>query len=172
MVLILAFSINSIGIAVVFQYQKYLIRTQFKDYLKSSCTSENLIKIAVPKVNNTGTAIYKTDDDEFSYDSRMYDVVKTMEIGDSISYYCINDEKEEQLLKSYSEHLHNTNNDNDLINRLLVKMLNSISFYNKNVAPTNTAEFQMIHILTFNQNMNYSAFLEILTPPPEDLHYS
>ncbi len=40
---------------------------------------------------------------EFSLDGKMYDVVKMMVQSGRTYYYCINDEKEEQLLNTYSK---------------------------------------------------------------------
>jgi hypothetical protein len=101
---------------------------------------------------------------EFEYNDSMYDVVKKEETSKYYLFYCLNDEKEEILIKNYSRQFddnkekptqHSTRTLITLIvpailrNKILIKRIDTISSIN--------------NYLSFNYQ---SIWMDKLTPPP------
>ena len=107
------------------------------------------------------------DMDELEYQGSMYDVVKKEESSKYYVLYCLNDQKEEVLLKIYNRHFNDNkekpthNNSRVLItffvpailkNNISIKRFNTISSIN--------------NYLSFNYQ---SVWLDKLTPPPKHI---
>jgi len=102
---------------------------------------------------------------EFEYQGSMYDVVKKEESYKYFLFYCINDQKEEILIKNYSRHFddnkekpaqHNIRTFVTLVapailrNKILIKRINTVYPINNN--------------LCFHYQ---SIWIDQLTPPPK-----
>lgn len=77
-----------------------------------------LIKIHKNDLNNNSASILFMEEDEFLYCGMMYDIYKTEAIGDSIYYYCISDEKENILEKSFASYVHAKTSNNTSSNAI------------------------------------------------------
>jgi hypothetical protein len=72
-----------------------------KAMLKSSLNKE-LLTVIVIKSTEEDQLNWK-EDHEFYYKKNLYDIVRSVKIGSSTVYYCINDEQEETLFSELDE---------------------------------------------------------------------
>lgn len=128
-------------------------------------------KVIIPKsIITSNKLIFRmTESDEFVYRGKMFDFVKKVETKETIIFYAINDEQEENLLSRFSDQINNNLSDLDgkvktTIN-LLVKIIYSDIFF--------TNEFSKIILPltighTFYNTLTYQSFItEKPTPPPK-----
>ena len=104
---------------------------------------------------------------EFEYKGSMYDVVKKEETSKYYLFYCINDEKEDILIKNYSRHFDDNkekpthNNSRTLITLIAPAILKN------NILIKRIETFSSItNHFSFNYN---SIWLDKVTPPPKQL---
>lgn len=93
------FLYNSLGYWMVYSF----VKSRIKDHAFAAIAhlpERSLIPITLP-INNTNKLIQKKNRLEIKLDGQMYDVVKTRINGNSITYYCIRDIKEEQMLQKF-----------------------------------------------------------------------
>lgn len=91
------FLYNSLGYWMVFSF----VQSKIKDHAFAAIAhlpEKSLIPITLP-INNTSRLIQKKNRLEIKLDGQMFDVVKSRIDGNSITYYCIRDIKEERMLQ-------------------------------------------------------------------------
>ena len=99
MLLILIYSLGG--------YYFVMINTQEK--LKENIKEKIVRKVAGNEIDtisftdNRERIYWETDEDnEFSFNDEMYDVVKTKTVNGKVMLYCINDKKEKELVDNYN----------------------------------------------------------------------
>ena len=99
MLLILIYSLGG--------YYFVMINTQEK--LKENIKEKIVRKVAEKELDtisftdNRERIYWETDEDnEFSFNDEMYDVVKTKTVNGKVMLYCINDKKEKELVDNYN----------------------------------------------------------------------
>jgi hypothetical protein len=162
--LILILVINIESNYLVYSILRFKIQSETWENIKKGISDKDLCLIVVP-VNSKSGIYWFEKDKEFLYQWKMYDVVKIKSDKNSTTYYCINDEKEQQLIDNYEKNK-NRNNEHE---KLLKKIL--ISEY----IPTKTFSF---HQFLLKQQINslfilhYKyLFINILSPPPKPCLY-
>lgn len=162
--ILLAFLIflNSAGYIILFwQIQQDVKREMIKKISEILPSKElTCIKFLKKKISRSEWI----EKNEFEYNDSMYDVVKKEETSKYYLFYCLNDEKEEILIKNYSRQFddnkekptqHSTRTLITLIvpailrNKILIKRIDTISSIN--------------NYLSFNYQ---SIWMDKLTPPP------
>lgn len=58
-------------------------------------------------IESTAGIQWEEKDEEFSLHGEMYDIVRSDTIAGTVTYYCVNDKKEAELIKNYNDHLRN-----------------------------------------------------------------
>lgn len=166
--LLAIFLFNIVGYFIAFKVVQHQVRSEVKTAIKQTLTANQLTVIEIHKTEQN-QLIWEEKNKEFYYKGELYDIVKTEEKTESITYYCINDKQEEQLFEHLEEHVNNYISDNHLSNKNGSKKNHpdSIKLYLSNVlSPTleitdNTAIFNTYPLFYT------SACVEISSPPPE-----
>ncbi len=99
------FLFNLFGFYLVFDYCEHENR---KDIQRSLCSipAHALIELKIPAslTEQENTEFSQTEEDEISYQGKMYDVVSTVRKNDGFVYYsCLNDEHEDELRTTFNE---------------------------------------------------------------------
>jgi hypothetical protein len=111
--------------------------------------------------NNSGIE-WEEEGKEFRYRDKLFDVVKIEQTGNSVKIYCINDVKEEKLLKMYCEYINYDLSQNHKMVYLLSKIPGYYFQNFINISPSFKGEsFKILCIISYKNIIR-----EILTPPP------
>ncbi|MFL5764969.1 MAG: hypothetical protein ACJ77K_13580 [Bacteroidia bacterium] len=99
------FLFNTAGYYLVYLAE----RMEIKNEIRSEINAGNYDRAftSVITINKADPAKIELSDDgsEVRYNDAMYDVVKTTETANEISYYCINDSKENSLFATLNDHI-------------------------------------------------------------------
>jgi hypothetical protein len=103
---------------------------------------------------------------EFEYKGAMYDVVNKAESNKEYIFYCLNDEKEELLIKSYNRHFDDnkdkaTNNNS----RYFFSLVAPATLMNNPIKRVNIC-YKINNQIT---SQYQSIWLETINPPPKNL---
>ncbi len=155
---------------VVFKSFQYAIRNEVKQKILHSVKESELIAIrmSVADMNSGKDGYKKTDDKEFVLQGKLYDVVRSKTIGDSVILYCINDIKEEQLFANLDIHVKHYMESNIPIKQktnTLFKIIVTPAILQKNVAFTQSVS-DYEYVFSLSEKLNF-IFINILTPPPK-----
>ncbi|MEI7725037.1 MAG: hypothetical protein WCK09_08020 [Bacteroidota bacterium] len=105
--LLIALMVNLMGYFVIFQFNQLLLRHEMASEISSGMPSLKLEKIKIPKATPDKTLKF-SDDNEFYYNGILYDVVSKVSLKDTITYTCIRDANEQNLINRVSLFLHNS----------------------------------------------------------------
>lgn len=155
-----------IGYFPVFVFQQNLAKKEIKQRLKQSVPEEELSIIIIDEHNSS--EINWIDKNEFTFDGKMYDIVRFEKGPDGKThYYCINDKQEKKLFANLEKHLQN----NFEGNSQKEKNNNPLKHLTKDYLPNSelgsyvfSDEKNEFRNLTFLLVQNYS---ESTTPPPQ-----
>lgn len=104
-------------------------------------------------------------DDEILYQGQMYDIVKIEDSGDSIKYYCLNDENESKLFANFSQlNKQVSDREKSLIITLLSLVLTQ-GLLESTLDINNPQE--IIKIVPQNTHLIKNINADILDPPPK-----
>jgi hypothetical protein len=165
--LLLAFLIflNSAGYIILFWQIQQDIKREMIQKISGIVPDKELTCIKFLK-SRMSLAEWK-DMNELEYRGSMYDVVKKEETSKYYVLYCLNDQKEELLLKIYNRHF-NDNKEKPTQNNLralTALMAPAILKDNGSVKRINTI-CSINNYLSFNYQ---SVWLDKLTPPPKHI---
>lgn len=106
---LLLFSCNVIGVMFGFRWLQWRVRREIKQLIKSGIPERDLIVLRFSG-QETERLDWVKKDKEFRFKKTMYDIVRSEISGDSVSYHCIDDQKETRLFSHLKEwvnrHLH------------------------------------------------------------------
>lgn len=102
LVLMIALIVNICGMYFIIESVRFSVKKEIKRKIKLGVPENELHQLKFLKTDiESGNAELKwLEDNEFSFQGKMYDVVRTLDDGPYIIYYCINDFQEEQLFAS------------------------------------------------------------------------
>lgn len=128
-----------------------------------------LIRIHKNDINDNSSIINFTEEDEFLYGGMMYDVYKTAVKGDSIYYYCVSDENENNLEKAFASYLNTKTSNNtrsNAVNNILLNITKiGLTPVNSDIIFYQTGVYFAINKYYHPGNLS----LETLTPPPRTI---
>lgn len=161
------FLFNTIGYFLVYKVAQYQLKDEVKLEIKSGIDSDEL-KILTINKNDLKNIEWLESNKEMRYNKQLYDIVKSTETSSAITFYCINDIKEESLIANLDEHINthiaankpvqNQKKIVDIVIKLYFSNVHSAKF---NVVVLNTTQFS-------STNLIYSSTLiEADSPPPE-----
>ena len=162
-ILIIVFLFNSGGYYFCFRYYQHSINREVKHMIRNGLSDNQLSDINIPYQAKKQKEIEKLcgicwikPGKEFSYKGQMYDVVKTTIKNGQKHYFCINDKKEKKLLAEFLKLKTRKLEKRVKTNLIYYYLTDQICIINNGIS------------ITFNliADQYYSAFLEILTPPP------
>ncbi|HLN52821.1 MAG TPA: hypothetical protein VK212_03875 [Lentimicrobium sp.] len=163
LILLLIFLYNAGGYYLCFRYYQHVIRREMKHMVRKEVSSDQLTEIIVP-VSNTGEQgreyipgiVWIKPGKEFSYQNKMFDVVRSTIKGDKKHYLCINDKKEKKLLAELIK----------LKTRRLEKRLKSAVTYYSLPECIRYIDPGVVIRFTPLASFYHSVSHEILSPPP------
>ncbi|MEI6889360.1 MAG: hypothetical protein ACOYM0_07300 [Bacteroidales bacterium] len=96
-ILLFAMLFNTAGYFIVYEFNRYLIRREFTSLIRHGCFDRD---ITVISIYNPGAdpAFRRVEDSEIVYHGNLYDVAKEVHKGNTVVFYCIHDQKEQQLI--------------------------------------------------------------------------
>jgi hypothetical protein len=163
---------NMMGYIVVFKSYQYAIRNEIKTRIKEAIPENELtiIRLTDEDIKNRKKGYKRIDDKEFSLSGKLYDIVRSQSCGDTTTFYCINDSKEEQLFANLDEHVKRQMDTNGPLrnraNTLLKNLVKQALIYNYSFAvPESSA---LTYSLT-NTNLPEFFYKNIPNPPPKNL---
>jgi len=80
----------------IFAICKWEIKKSIKSQVKKRISDSKLTVIRISKIS-ARRLNWIEQGREFEYAHRLYDIVRTEPYGDSINYYCVDDEEEKRL---------------------------------------------------------------------------
>lgn len=169
--LIFIYLLNILGYTLVYVYFKFEVKHDFTTRLSAVQNGRiETIKISKEALKNKSVDFAWIEDYEFSYRGKMYDVVKTLEDEENFTFFCVHDEKEEEIDIAFQKHI-----DNEFESKSGKKIV----LPNKKNLDAGYILFDLIHVLTYHSNyfnsiqpLKYRMFISnILPPPPKTLNF-
>jgi hypothetical protein len=163
--ILLAFLIflNSAGYIILFWQIQQDVKREMIKKISEILPSEELtcIKFLKKKIPRSEWI----EKNEFEYNGSMYDVVKKEETSKYYLFYCLNDEKEEILIKNYSRQFDdNKEKPTQHSTRTLIALVAPAIVKNKTLIKRIDTVSSINNYLSFNYQ---SIWLDKLTPPPK-----
>jgi hypothetical protein len=163
------FLFSSVGYFVAFRLSQQEIRKAMHAQTLYSRADDGLVCVSV-SAQNTNKIVWSGEEGcEFSYEGKMYDVVRSEKMPDgSMHYFCLNDSREEELLSNLSENIadqadaHKTANGKTA--RLLLKLFAVDYFSQPDVHLSFLSESDYLTASYIPACSSLSQ--EIVTPPP------
>ncbi|MGD0711508.1 MAG: hypothetical protein ABR968_10065 [Bacteroidales bacterium] len=169
--LLLIFLFNLAGYFIVFKIMQCSVQQEMKNYLEKNTSNKETETIVIPdsEITSPSSRIKFTDDDEFIYNGKMYDIIsRKTEKGFTI-FYCMNDKQEEQLYSALKDHImHNSDQNLPLKDKSNLIIKNII----KEALPDGNAHLQtfssknIIYYSSYN-SATHQSFISVITPPPK-----
>ena len=163
------FLFNTAGYYFVYKSAQYRARNEMQSQINSAVNSGKLKNITINK-NNLQDIEWLENGKELRYNNQLYDIVKSSETFNTITFYCINDTKEEALFTNLEEHINTHVAANKPIKNGNQKKIsdNVIKLYF-----SNEQSFKFNIALLFRHNffptnlIFKSSIIETDSPPPE-----
>jgi len=166
--LLFIFLFNTVGYFIAFKAVQSEIKREAKTEISHDLINKKLTSITINKKKLVDIKWLESGK-EMLYNNKLYDIVKTTETSSSITFYCINDTKEESLFANLEDHINTHIAANKPINSGNQKKVtdNVIKLYFPNEHSINfissISAFQF-----FPANGTYlSTLIETDSPPPE-----
>lgn len=123
---LILFLVNTMGYFIVFRYNQYLIQQEMISRIRCGAFHEKIVflKILLPERQKQFCRIKKT---EFTWFGKLYDVVAEDKNGDTTLFYCLHDNKEDDLLADYSIYLRRNSDSSRKDNSILAMLYNLIT---------------------------------------------
>lgn len=155
--------INSAGYVVAFLKMQTDAKREMKEKISSVVASNELVCIRIKKT--MASAVCRRDDGEIEYQGGMYDIIKKVDAGNEFILYCLNDRKEENIVRNFKAQFdQNKDGQNQKIMRTAASTALPPVYVKVNFATEPEVEF----FSTLNNCLHYiSVSPEILTPPPK-----
>lgn len=166
--LLLIFLFNTIGYYIAFKVNQSEAKSEIKSRIKLDLPIQELTSITFDN-SKIDSIQWVEKNEEFYYNNKLYDVVKTEGTNQTTTFYCLSDEKEEALFANLDEHVktHIASNDNknNSTSKKLIDHVVKIYFTQSFDFHFNTSTLQNnFSILELNYRSEYS---ETNSPPPE-----
>ena len=110
--LVLLFAVNEFNFIAVYLPLKNLATMMQKAKIEDCCDPNDftLIVIKESEIANESSAVIFLDKSELLYNGELYDIVNTVNKDGNVNIYCIKDETENLLDKSFKLHFDNLQN--------------------------------------------------------------
>lgn len=166
-ILIALFVLYNSGVYLfLYIHSEKVVKQQAKDRILSGVVTEDECKLFVVSRSSQFKEDFTfVNDDEILYQGQMYDIVKVEDSGDSIKYYCLNDDAETKLLTGFFQ-LNKQANEKE--RALIMTVLSLVLAQGLLESPLNFNISQEItKILPQNTHLIRSINADILDPPPK-----
>jgi hypothetical protein len=110
--LLTLFLFNMFGYYFVFSYNRYLLRNEMRSLARAGYFEGSGILLKIKDVQHE-PGFKRLDKNEFVYNGMLYDILAESTSGNTTTFKCINDIKEEKLLAEFHNYLDQTVSHND-----------------------------------------------------------
>ena len=156
---------NSAGYIILFWKIQQDVKREMIQKISCLIPANQLTCIKFPKTNISWTEFQEMN--ELEYQGSMYDVVKKEESSTFYLLYCLNDQKEELLLKIYTSHFNDNKEKSAQYNsRILITLIAPAILKNNIPIKRINSVSNINNYLSFNYQ---SIWLDKLTPPPKNV---
>ena len=164
--LLILFSFNSIGFYVVFGIQLYKLKAEVNSEIANGMFDQELVTVT-SNAENALEFDWKNSG-EFRYRGRLYDVVKTVRVDESITtYVCKKDSEESDLFDSLEKQLHK-NNKRDKRNQKSGKVSHKVFYEDFAIVIPRNNLIKEVRKMSFLRGITYRApHIPISSPPPQ-----
>jgi len=154
--LLFLFLFNTLGYYVIFELSKFLIKKEMREMVSRQTSAVTVL--TVPDAENNPD-LRRIDKREILFKHKMYDIIREVRQGKSITFYCIRDTKEENLLAGFKKI--NTNR----ITLALLKNLITAALP-EYPAKIDLSDFSLFQYFSATSSLSFISFPP-LSPPPE-----
>lgn len=156
---------------LVFKFFEMKYKREIRFMIKAGVPEDQLVPFTFHKeyINNPQPDFKWIKSWEFRYKGQMYDIMKTIDKGDSIKYLCIHDVKESDLFANLDKHIDKFLEKNPERKNDLQLIINSLSKYFA-ISGNLFYDFLFPHENNYEQlafNKHPDNFYTIISPPPE-----
>ena len=155
------------GYYVVFRVRQLELKSEVHHYLKSHIDDRSVTRLQFAMENSKicDERFKWQDEREFEFAGSMYDILDSKIENNTITIYCLRDDKENELLNSFAEMLRKQNSDKGKSGLLFQFFASLYTIPQEPAIPTAT----LTGLFSYGY---YSTFLldrtsEIITPPPQ-----
>ena len=167
--LLFIFLFNTAGYYFVYKSAQYRVKKEMQSEIISAVNSGKLKNITINK-NNLQDIEWLENGKEMRYNNQFYDIVKSSETFSTITFYCINDTKEDALFTNLEEHINTHVASNKPIKNENQKKLSDnvikLYFSNEHSFKFNIASLYQHNFFPTNLIFK-SSIIETDSPPPE-----
>jgi hypothetical protein len=161
--------IQSEAILILFLFIKYQHKNDIKQYLTQYFSKDKFELVKIPRYLTKALQgdFRRIEESEFCYKGKLYDIFKEEINTDTIYFYCLRDDKEEELNNSFNEYLTDQKIDAKiyLVKNSLHLLTSFVNYFSSTYLPGNNkiSEF----CLAKYQQENYISIIpEVKVPPP------
>jgi hypothetical protein len=142
---------------MVFYILQYENKERITELISKGIPEEYLTVLKIPeKIAKENNALFqRIESNEIKYKDNMYDVVKEEHSNGFIYFYCINDEKEDELISSLENYTTNDITGNQLKNKPDIDFLKQLI---KNLIKDYSIAYNQYFYFSFFSNHSYSVF--------------
>ncbi len=163
--LVLLFTVNEFSFLTVYVPLKSLAVFMQKAKVEDCYNSNDFTLFIVKESDKESSSVKFVDDSEVLYNGEMYDVVNTFVKEGNVYIYCLKDETENLLDKSFKTHFDNHLNKKfslNFFNLTVTKKLIAFVFDNQFVNGIQKIDSIVIHYI----NPELKPYIDKYTPPP------
>jgi len=162
------FCLQLLNYAPIIRVWQYVIRHKVEKMIAKNLPNEYLHKITV---SNSEKLTWEKPQKDFWYKGYLYDVVRTTQTQDSITYYCLQDLKETQLLKIFAQKDNHSSSTtaNSILSWDFAKKVVALDDYKILLPPITYIHLPYLSSQLQGYYANHYAFLHcvIIDSPPE-----
>ncbi len=166
--LVTVFLLQTLGLYLVFKFKQAEIRCKVNNEIDAELPDERLVllKFDMHFSDETGNNLRWTDDNEFIYNGKMFDVLRMEKHGsEGIWFYCLADEKETKLVTDFRRQMNDHMNNDSKTTHQLTKTF--LFFSNDSLSPETTVFRQFVGLSGLYRFTVISEKMLPDTPPPE-----
>lgn len=161
----------TMGTFLVYKHNLAALRSQVRaDIDRQEHSKEQLSTITIPLVNGLPQqeGFEMEGDHEFRLDGAMYDIIDAQQDGHAITFTCISDKKEDELIRNYAQQIdgHQMNGKNGQQGPVLIKFsFPDQSLPEDPIAVIPTATLNRMYVISFASAIPVH-HCNIPSPPP------
>jgi len=154
--------ISQVGYYFIYAYEQHLIKEQVKEEFLAGIPESSLELIVQEKYGNR--IEWEEDGKEFYLDGNLYDVAKIKQVNGQTFLYCMNDKKENELIKKFSKTVKGNHGNGKSEKQTIKNQLSAYLVYK--------TEIESLSIFMPSQQFSNpaisfkSSYKEIVAPPP------
>lgn len=170
-IFLLVFIYNIAGFFVVFKIEQYAAKDEMKAYISQNPANAELEKIVISnEVMDSRASGFRMFDDnkEFTFNGKLYDIIKSTSDGKFTTFYCLNDKNEERIISNLYEHVQRNTDQNIPSRDNAMKLIKNII---KEALPNEYSSlcnvpFKEIHFTTVFTDLPQN-YIPVASPPPK-----